>query len=59
MAALTGGSSSSSSGSGSGWRRQRQLQWQPTLPAAIINDGVGGEMMMVPGKRRLQWRQWQ
>jgi hypothetical protein len=48
MAAVTGSSGSSSGGCL--W--QQQLQWQPTLPAAIINDA--GEMMMVAGKRCLQ-----
>jgi hypothetical protein len=32
----SGSSSSSSGGGGCLW--QQQLQWQPTLPAAIIND---------------------
>ena len=48
MAAVTGSSGSSSGGCL--W--QQQLQWQPTLPAAIINDA--GEMMMVAGKCCLQ-----
>ena len=52
IAAVTGSSGSSSSSSGGGCLWQQQLQWQPTLPAAIINDA--GEMMMVAGKRRLQ-----